>query len=382
MTIAASWTLNIVAAGGKPAGPVAAPAPKPDPTRSSKPGAPSEVPLASAVPAARPGPPDQRQLDQLQLFDQFAILGTAGGYLDTQEFLKFISDAERGVTSKGLFEGRGPLAILALVFLGGLALNLTPCVLPMIPINLAIIGAGAQRSKRGRGFLLGAAYGAAMALVYGVLGLDRHPDRRHVRLDQRVALVQPRDRRAVCRPRPRDVRRRHGRFLAVLAAACSLGTPGRGTVWLAFAHGRRRRAPRRCVRRAGRHPGRGVRERPVCRGNVDRAGAAIRPRTRHGAAVADRGRRARCATEARRLDGSRQAGDGRLDSGDGRVLRLCRLRYPREPLGRSGERDGERAGEARGGVARVAGRRAPRRASIEHARASSTSGRRGARTAS
>ena len=45
---------------------------------------------------------------------------------------------------QGLFEGRGPLAILLLVLLGGLALNLTPCVLPMIPINLAIIGAGAQ----------------------------------------------------------------------------------------------------------------------------------------------------------------------------------------------------------------------------------------------
>ncbi len=181
MTIAASWTLNIVAAGGKPAGPAAAPAPKPDPTPDpAKSGAPAEVPMASAVPAARPGAPDERQLDQLQLFDQFAILGTAGGYLDTQEFLKFISDAERGVKSKGLFEGRGPLAILALVFLGGLALNLTPCVLPMIPVNLAIIGAtgatgatgaGAERSKRSRGFLLGAVYGGAMALVYGVLGV-------------------------------------------------------------------------------------------------------------------------------------------------------------------------------------------------------------------
>ena len=55
-----------------------------------------------------------------------------------------------------MFEGRGPLAILLLVLLGGLALNLTPCVLPMIPINLAIIGAGAQAGSRGRGFLLGA----------------------------------------------------------------------------------------------------------------------------------------------------------------------------------------------------------------------------------
>jgi thiol:disulfide interchange protein len=75
------------------------------------------------------------------------------------------------VAQRGLLEGRGPLAILLIVFLGGLALNLTPCVLPMIPINLAIIGAGAQAGSRRRGLLLGSAYGAAMALVYGVLGL-------------------------------------------------------------------------------------------------------------------------------------------------------------------------------------------------------------------
>jgi thioredoxin:protein disulfide reductase len=178
MTIATSWTLRVVAAGRKPADRADAPAPKSDPAPEPAPkpattsSAPAGVPMASAAPTAAPSsPPDQRQPDQLQLFDQFAILGTTGGYLDTREFLKFISDAERGVTSKGLFEGRGPLAILALVFLGGLALNLTPCVLPMIPVNLAIIGAGAQRSKRSRGFLLGAVYGGAMALVYGVLGV-------------------------------------------------------------------------------------------------------------------------------------------------------------------------------------------------------------------
>ena len=72
---------------------------------------------------------------------------------------------------EGLFEGRGPLAILLLIFVGGLALNLTPCVLPMIPINLAIIGAGTKAGSRTRGFLLGGVYGAAMALVYGVLGV-------------------------------------------------------------------------------------------------------------------------------------------------------------------------------------------------------------------
>jgi thiol:disulfide interchange protein len=103
--------------------------------------------------------------------EDFAVSGTAAGYLGTADFLQFVRNAEAGIKEKGMFEDRGILAILVLVLLGGLALNLTPCVLPMIPINLAIIGAGAQAGSRTRGFLLGATYGAAMALVYGVLGL-------------------------------------------------------------------------------------------------------------------------------------------------------------------------------------------------------------------
>ena len=103
--------------------------------------------------------------------DDFVILASDGGYMNSDRFLAFVHDAEAGIKRPGLFEGRGPLAILLIVFLGGLALNLTPCVLPMIPINLAIIGAGAKAGSRRRGFVLGSAYGAAMALVYGVLGL-------------------------------------------------------------------------------------------------------------------------------------------------------------------------------------------------------------------
>jgi thiol:disulfide interchange protein len=107
----------------------------------------------------------------LALLDQFSVAGSTGGYLGTGDFLQFVRNAEAGVKDQGLFEGRGPLAILLLVLLGGLALNLTPCVLPMIPINLAIIGAGAGSGSRTRGFLLGGAYGGAMAVVYGVLGV-------------------------------------------------------------------------------------------------------------------------------------------------------------------------------------------------------------------
>ena len=109
--------------------------------------------------------------DPLTELQAFTVLGTTGGYLGTEDFLEFISNAEAGVQQTGWFEERGPFAILLIVFLGGLGLNLTPCVLPMIPINLAIIGAGAQAGSRRRGLLLGATYGAAMALVYGVLGL-------------------------------------------------------------------------------------------------------------------------------------------------------------------------------------------------------------------
>ncbi len=102
---------------------------------------------------------------------EFTMLSSTGGYLGADDFLAFINNAESGVKERGLLEGRGVIAMLLVVLLGGLALNLTPCVLPMIPINLAIIGAGAQASSRGRGLLLGSVYGAAMAIVYGILGL-------------------------------------------------------------------------------------------------------------------------------------------------------------------------------------------------------------------
>ena len=132
------------------------------------------VPIVAPRPApttAKPAAP----VDAMAMLDKFAIRGTEGGYLPAATFTKFVKDAQAGVAQKGMFEGRGPLAILLIVFIGGLALNLTPCVLPMIPVNLAIIGAGSQVKKaegsRSRGLLLGTVYGAAMALVYGVLGL-------------------------------------------------------------------------------------------------------------------------------------------------------------------------------------------------------------------
>ena len=140
---------------------------QPPPRMVPAPAATANPPSSSTAPAGA----RRAAGDGLALLDRHTVLATEGGYMDVATFMKFVRDAESGTKRKGWFEDRGPLGILAIVFLGGLALNLTPCVLPMIPINLAIIGAGAQAGRRRRGFLLGATYGGAMALAYGVLGV-------------------------------------------------------------------------------------------------------------------------------------------------------------------------------------------------------------------
>lgn len=124
-----------------------------------------------AGPSTPAAPPTRAAAETSAGLDGFTIAAVDGGFLGTADFTAFLRRAESGVPSAAPFTGRGPLAILLVVFAGGLALNLTPCVLPMIPFNLAIIGAGSQGRSRRRGWLLGSAYGGAMAVVYGVLGL-------------------------------------------------------------------------------------------------------------------------------------------------------------------------------------------------------------------
>lgn len=121
-----------------------------------------------------------------ELFPQFKVAGQSG-FVSTEEFLLWLDRAEKGEAPKqqrhflgvagsiasGGFTLKGvalPLVLL-LTFIGGITLNLTPCVLPLIPVNLAIIGAGVKAGSRMKGFLLGGMYGLGTALLYGVLGL-------------------------------------------------------------------------------------------------------------------------------------------------------------------------------------------------------------------
>ncbi len=110
------------------------------------------------------------------LLNGFKITGTDLGYKKVDEFIEFIERVEdgKGINKnplRDMLEKQGIWVLVIFILLGGLALNLTPCVLPMIPINIAIIGAGTQAGSRSRGFGLGAIYGLGIALVYGALGL-------------------------------------------------------------------------------------------------------------------------------------------------------------------------------------------------------------------
>ena len=67
------------------------------------------------------------------------------------------------------FGDKGLLLTTFLVFAGGLALNLTPCVYPMIPLTIAYFG-GQSQGKRGSLFLHSSLYVIGMALTYSILG--------------------------------------------------------------------------------------------------------------------------------------------------------------------------------------------------------------------
>ncbi|MCC7300501.1 MAG: thioredoxin family protein [Verrucomicrobia bacterium] len=139
--------------------------------------------LAAALTgAAQIATPVDQEHSWRGLAEKFTVVRTGTGYMNNSEFTEFLDRAEGMHQRPGFFkrftarpvtfyEHWGLWPTLVVILLGGLALNLTPCVLPMIPVNLAIIGAGAQSESRRKGFLLGGIYGLGITVVYGILGL-------------------------------------------------------------------------------------------------------------------------------------------------------------------------------------------------------------------
>jgi thiol:disulfide interchange protein DsbD len=148
-------------------------------------GTPSALPKGPAKTDAGPpaAPPGGPPLGSAALREKWAVLGVPTllflgadgketaervvGFVPPEEFVHRV---EGGASAGNKFAGRSLLAILGLVFAGGLALNLTPCVYPVIPITLGFFGRQAA-GKTSRSFGLALSYVLGMSVMYSALGV-------------------------------------------------------------------------------------------------------------------------------------------------------------------------------------------------------------------
>ncbi|GMT41732.1 MAG: thiol:disulfide interchange protein DsbD [bacterium] len=99
-------------------------------------------------------------------------VGANGEPLEPELFDKYASLLSVPSSGGGIFEkfgGAATITMLFLVFIGGLALNLTPCVYPIIPITVGYFGAATGRSRR-EIFSHALVYLLGLALMYSTLG--------------------------------------------------------------------------------------------------------------------------------------------------------------------------------------------------------------------
>lgn len=102
-----------------------------------------------------------------------AVAGQAPALRDPSQAGSGSSWLDLGDVGMAAWLHQAPLwQILGLSLIFGLLLSFTPCVLPMVPILLAVIaGRDHQSVSRARGFGLAAVYVLGMSLVYTVLGV-------------------------------------------------------------------------------------------------------------------------------------------------------------------------------------------------------------------
>jgi thiol:disulfide interchange protein DsbD len=122
------------------------------------------------IPVAISSPQGSVDLANPEIFDRidFSSLGTpesaGGGEGAAGDTDRAAGSLESAIAQRGLWFG------FVLVFLGGLALNLTPCVYPMIPITVSYFG-GQSKGRGARTVLLAFLYLLGMATMYSALGL-------------------------------------------------------------------------------------------------------------------------------------------------------------------------------------------------------------------
>ena len=77
----------------------------------------------------------------------------------------FVTSDFQQILQKGLFW------TFLIVFIGGILTSFTPCIFPMIPITLAVLGRGASERSRTENFLLALSYVLGIAMTYSTLGV-------------------------------------------------------------------------------------------------------------------------------------------------------------------------------------------------------------------
>ena len=202
-------------------------------------------------------------------------------------------------------QGDNLLYALMTFFIAGLVLSLTPCVLPMIPILSGIIVGQGENVTRTRGFSLAFTYVQGMALTYAAAGA--------------VFVLAFKQAPQAFFQQPWIIT-----LMVLLFIALALSMFGFYTIQMPSAlqtrltnasnrqksgdvrghlhHGRAVRARRDGVRRARNHRS-ALRDQPIEAGPA-RGRGAVRDRSRHGRAPADRRRlRGRPAAEGRSVDG-------------------------------------------------------------------------------
>ena len=86
------------------------------------------------------------------------------------EQIEAAPQTEGGLVDFNLAKEKGLLWMYLAAFLGGILASLTPCVLPIIPLTITVIGARAA-SSRAKGFSLSLVYVLGIALMYSTLGV-------------------------------------------------------------------------------------------------------------------------------------------------------------------------------------------------------------------
>jgi thiol:disulfide interchange protein DsbD len=109
-------------------------------------------------------------------FDSFRMVaaGTSASPANAEWFAAFATPAPVAATPADelgrLFGGRGLALTLLAMFLTGLALNLTPCVYPMLSVTVSIFG-GQRETGTVRVFFKALVYVLGMATMYSLLGM-------------------------------------------------------------------------------------------------------------------------------------------------------------------------------------------------------------------